>query len=113
MVILGIHCRCIQVETLVKTPEEQVSKIFKHANEQEKETMINLLGLEYWIGGHVHDRQMVFDLFQPIIQVLGHSVTTNNMVWRMIVEEIYLKVTIVLDLIDTNLSGGVCWVYFV
>ena len=30
----------------------------------------------------------------------------NSMVRRMIVEEIYLEVTIVLDLIDTSLSNG-------
>ena len=87
-------------------PKEQVSKIFKHANEQEKETMINLLGLEYWIGGHVHDGKMAFNHFQPIIQVLGHPLTTKNMVQRMIVEEIYLEVIIALDLIETNLFGG-------
>ena len=85
--------------------EEEVSKIFKHANEQEKETMINLLGLKYWIGGHVHDGKMVFDLFQSIIQVLAHLVTKSDMVQRMIVEEIYLEVTIVLDLIDTSLCS--------
>ena len=63
MVILGIHYRCMQVEALVEMSEEQVSKIFKHANEQEKETMINLLGLEYWIRGSIHDGKMAFDLF--------------------------------------------------
>ena len=56
MMILGIYCRCKQVKALVEMPKEQVSKIFKHANEKEKETIINLLGFEYWIGGHVHDR---------------------------------------------------------
>ena len=61
-------------------PKEQVSKNFKDVNEQEKETMINLLGLEYWIGGHVHDGKMVFDIFQPIIQVLIHPMTINDMV---------------------------------
>ena len=87
-------------------PKEQVSRIFKHANKQEKETVIHLLGLEYWIGGHVHDGKMVFDLFHPIIQVLGHPVTANSIIWRLIAEEIYLEVTIALDLIDNSLFGG-------
>ncbi len=65
---------------MVETLEEQVSIIFKYANEIEKETMINLFGLEYWTRGHVHDGKMVFDLFQPIIQVLGHLLTANGMV---------------------------------
>ena len=94
-------------------PNEQVSKIFKHANEQEQETMIDLLSLEYWTGGHVHDGKMVFDLFQPIIQVLGHPMIANCMVWKMTKEEINLEVSITLDLIDTSLYGGVSWVYFV
>ena len=53
----------MQVEAVVKMLEEQVSRIFKHANEKEKETKINLLCLEYWTRVHVHDGKMVFDLF--------------------------------------------------
>lgn len=68
--------------------------------------MIDLLGVDYWTGGHVHDGKMVFDIFQPIIQVLGHSVTADSIIRRMTVEEIYLEVTISLDLIDTSLPGG-------
>lgn len=65
-----------------------------------------LLGLEYWTGGHVHDGKMVFDFFQPISQVLGHMVIANGMVQRMIAKEINLEVSIVLDLIDTSLCHG-------
>ena len=55
----------------------------------------------------------MFDLFQPIIQVLGHPVIANGMVQRMIAKEIYLEVAIALDLIDTSLfGGGMISVYF-
>ena len=65
-----------------------------------------LLGVDYWTRGHEHDGKMVFDLFQPIIQVLGHPVIANGMIQRMIAEDIYLEVIIALDLIDTSLSSG-------
>ena len=68
--------------------------------------MIDLLGVDYRTGGHVHDGKMVFDIFWPIIQILGHPMTANRMIWRMIAEEIYLEVTIALELIGTSLSGG-------
>lgn len=43
--------------------EAQVAKIFKHANDQEKDTIIMMLGVDYWSNGHIHNDRVVFDLF--------------------------------------------------
>ena len=53
MTFLGIRCKCIV--DLAKDLDEKIERHFKQANHQEKVTIINLLGVYYWSGGHVHD----------------------------------------------------------
>ncbi|GLJ36757.1 hypothetical protein SUGI_0740340 [Cryptomeria japonica] len=109
---LGIVCKCSKIVGLEETPEEQVERLFKKANEQEKVTMIDILGLDYWAEGHVHDECLMEDLFQPIIQVLGHPISANGILRRTVDEGIYLEVMRALDGIVSSPADGCMLGYF-
>lgn len=85
---------------------------FKKANEQEKETVVDILGPDYWSGGHVHDGRLMEDLFQPIIQVLGHALSANGILRRTMEEGIYLEVIRALDGIVSIPADGCMLGYF-
>ncbi|GLJ31904.1 hypothetical protein SUGI_0642160 [Cryptomeria japonica] len=109
---LGIVCKCSKVTVLEETLEEQVERLFKKANEQEKEIVVDILGPDYWFGGHVHDKRLVEDLFQAIIQVLGNALLANGKVRRMVEEGIYIEVMRAMDGIVSNLKDGCMLGYF-
>lgn len=50
----------------------------------------------------MHNGRLVEDLFQPIIQVLGHPLSANGILQRMVEEGIYLEVMRALDGIVSN-----------
>ena len=88
---LGIDYICLQEVELREASRVQIQCIFSQANDREKETILGLLGLDYWLGAHIHDGKIIHDLFQPIIQVFGHAVLINRMVKRMIVEDLFFR----------------------
>lgn len=65
------------------------------------------------MAGHVHDGKLIFELFHPIGQVFGHPVPVNGMIHRMLAKDIYMEVSIAMDLIDTRLLGGGILIFFV
>ncbi|GLJ54904.1 hypothetical protein SUGI_1178850 [Cryptomeria japonica] len=109
---LGIICKCNKIVGLEELLEEQVERLFKKANEQEKETVVDILGPDYWTGGHVHDSRLMEDLFQPIIQVLGHPISANDILRRTVDEDIYLEVMRALDGIVSSPVDGCMLGYF-
>ena len=73
----------------------------------------------YFVGGrllsngHIYDDRVFFGLFQPIIQILGHHISTYSVARTMISKNLYFEVMNALDLIDTNLAkGGLLSVFF-
>lgn len=104
--MMEISCKCLWEVKLREPPGEQLQRIFSKANEREKATMIALLGADYWSGHHVHDGNLIHDFFLPIIQLIGHPTLANGMVRRMLADELFHQVTVALDPMDANLSGG-------
>ncbi|GLJ50047.1 hypothetical protein SUGI_1064460 [Cryptomeria japonica] len=109
---LGVVCKCKKIYGLEESPEEQVERLFKKANEQEKDTIVKILGPNYWAGGHVHDDRLMEDLFQPIIQVMGHTISANSILHRTVEEGIYLEVMRALDGIVSIPADGCMLGYF-
>ncbi|GLJ25577.1 hypothetical protein SUGI_0490040 [Cryptomeria japonica] len=95
-----------QVAFLEETLEEQVERLFKKENKREKETIVDILGPDYWYGGHVYDRKLMEDLFQPIIHVLGHVQSANGILHRTVEKGIYLEVMRAMDGIVSNPADG-------
>ncbi|GLJ55477.1 hypothetical protein SUGI_1191320 [Cryptomeria japonica] len=94
----------IEVDSVREVGREDMMSIglTEIANDHKKATVVDILGLGYWSGGHVHDGRLVEYLFQPIIQDLGHPLSTNGILRRMVEEEIYLEVMRALDGIVSN-----------
>ncbi|GLJ29121.1 hypothetical protein SUGI_0574080 [Cryptomeria japonica] len=51
----GVECLCSKQEGLAEAPEEQINRLFNKANDKEKETVVQILGTDFWRNGHVHD----------------------------------------------------------
>ncbi|GLJ56043.1 hypothetical protein SUGI_1203240 [Cryptomeria japonica] len=62
-------------------------KLFQKVEDTERETVIQVLVINFWGGGHVHDREVYKALFDPIIQILGNLVSSYGIAQRMVREE--------------------------
>lgn len=102
----GIKCRCLEQEDLVESPEEQVAHLFNKENDKEKDIVVEMLGVEFWSEGHVHDGLVMESLFEPIVQVLGHAISTNGIVRRMVQEDLTQGVFEALDTIEVVMAFG-------
>ncbi|GLJ11380.1 hypothetical protein SUGI_0154700 [Cryptomeria japonica] len=87
----------IKEEGINEALEEEINRLFNKANDKERDSVICILGVNFWNDDHVHDGVVMGNLFDLIVQVVGNSSAPVGIVRRMVREDIYEEVLRGLD----------------